>query len=211
MKKVALILLMLSILIGNTSAQQKVAPKLAANTPANGKEFLSDYYSKTFQSLSNSVEGLSSAQLEFKPAADRWSISQCLEHILLTEKALFNFAKEAMAKPANPERRSEVKTTDDAVIQGLTDRSFKAKAGDALTGKGAYRSPTKALDDLRNERKEITSYINEISVDSLRSHVSDSPFGPIDAYQSLLFVAGHTARHTLQIEEVKADKKFPKK
>ena len=33
----------------------------------------------------------------------------------------------------------------------------------------------------------------------------------IDAYQWLLLLAAHSARHTAQIEEVKADPNFPKK
>jgi hypothetical protein len=33
----------------------------------------------------------------------------------------------------------------------------------------------------------------------------------MDAYEWLIFMSAHTKRHTLQIEEVKADPKFPKK
>jgi hypothetical protein len=211
MKRIALLLMMLFIIDGSSSAQQKVAPKPVTAALVNGKEFLLAYYDKTFQTLKSEIIGLNSAQLQFKPDAGRWSVSQCLEHIILTERALFDFAKQGMAKPANPERRAEVKVTDEVVINGINDRSKKAKATDALTGKGSYNDPQEALNVLRNDRKSRLDYINEISIDSLRSHIIDSPFGPIDAYQALLFVAGHTSRHTLQIEEVKADKNFPKK
>jgi len=67
-----------------------------------------------------------------------------------------------------------------------------------------------AFKDLENQRKEILEFIKNADLEDLRNHVSDSPAGPTDAYQSLLFLAGHTARHTLQIEEVKADTHFPK-
>ena len=47
--------------------------------------------------------------------------------------------------------------------------------------------------------------------DDLRDHFFDHPvLGPMDGYQWLLLIATHSARHTAQIEEVKADPNFPK-
>ncbi len=210
MKRILCLFALLFILMGDAAAQQNVPAEKVAAAALHGKPFLLDYYQKTFETLKNSVEGLSPAQLQFKPAADRWSISQCLEHIVLTERTLFDFSKKAMESPANPDRRAEVKVTDEAVIDGINDRSHKAKAGAELTGKGIYNSPRQALEALQNDRKAIFSYIDNVAADDLRSHISDSPFGPIDAYQWFLFIPGHTSRHTLQINEVKADKNFPK-
>jgi len=176
----------------------------------NDKAFLLDYYRKTENQLKQDLDGLTSAQLQYKPSADKWSISQCVEHIIKTEKALFDMAKEALANPANPERRDEVKVTDQQLIDGITDRSHKAEAPAELIGEGAYTDAKAAMADFRAQRAEILSYLENVSVDDLRNHIADSPFGPVDAYHSMLFIAGHTARHTLQIEEVKANTDFPK-
>ncbi|MGK6350877.1 DinB family protein [Parapedobacter sp. DT-150] len=175
------------------------------------KAFLLDYYRKTEDNLQKNIAGLSAAQLQYKPSAEAWSISQCVEHIVITEKALFDMAKEALEKPANPERRAEVKVTSQQLINGITDRSQKAEAPKELIGKGRYSDPQEAIKDFQAQRAEILAYIKQVSIDDMRNHVSDSPFGAIDAYHSLLFVAGHTARHTLQIEEVKANRTFPSK
>ncbi|MEC3878900.1 DinB family protein [Parapedobacter sp. 10938] len=176
----------------------------------NDKAFLLDYYRKTENRLKEQLKGLSDAQLQFKPSADKWSISQCVEHIIKTENMLFGMAKETLAKPANPERKTEVKVTDQQLMDGITDRSHKAEAPAALIGEGAYTDVKTAMADFRAQRKAIRSYLKDVSVDDLRNHVSDSPFGPVDGYHSMLFIAGHTARHTLQIEEVKANPAFPK-
>jgi hypothetical protein len=209
MKGLILLLLTSLLAVGNISAQTDTINP-AAVAPANGKEFLLSYYQQTFDSLQKSVEGLSEAQLQFKPAADKWSISQCLEHIVLAEKMIFDYAKKGMAAPANPERKKEVKAKDEDVIKSINDRSFKAKAPESIIGKGKYLNGNAALADLQNGRKAILEYINSASVDDLRNHINDSPMGPVDAYQSLLFIAGHTSRHTAQINEVKADVNFPK-
>ena len=37
----------------------------------------------------------------------------------------------------------------------------------------------------------------------------DSPLGPMDAYEWLLFIAAHSERHTKQILEVEASPDFP--
>ncbi|EOR95516.1 hypothetical protein ADIARSV_1335 [Arcticibacter svalbardensis MN12-7] len=194
----------------NLSAEQTYPKDSVTMGSLNGKDFLLHYYQQTLDSLQKSVEGLSEAQLQFKAGPDRWSISQCLEHIVLTEKAIFAFASKGMSGTANPERRKEIKATDDVIINGMNDRSHKAKADPALTGKGKYNTSADAIKDLQDYRKVILDYINSVPLLDLRNHVSDSPLGVIDGFQSFLFIAAHTSRHTLQIKEVKADVNFPK-
>jgi len=210
MKSFGYMLMALLLAAGSINAQQASVDQHSVAS-LNGKNFLLNYYQQTFDALKKSTEGLSPAQLHFKPATDKWSVGECMEHIVATEKVLFNYAKQAMEKPATPERRSEVKSKDEDIIKGINDRSFKAKATDDITGKNQLNNASKALDDLQDGRKVILAYLEGVQESDLRNHISDSPFGPIDAFQSFLFIAGHTSRHTLQIEEVKADKNFPKK
>jgi len=202
-----LFLLFTACTLVNTVMAQSAAPGVQ-----HDKAFLLDYYQQTFDALRKSVAGLNEAQLAFKPAADRWSISQCLEHIIKTEPALLEYAKKTLEQQPNPERKGDVTMSDDDVINGMTDRSFKAKASEELSPKeaGRYRDPKSALNDLKQQRKELLRYIKGVSVEDMRNRITDSPFGPVDGYHSLLYIPAHTARHTLQIEEVKADPDFPK-
>lgn len=202
-------LLALCLILGSVSTRVNAQNQQSA--AQKNKKDLADYYQQTFDALKKSTENLSTAQLRFKPAADKWSVGQCLEHIVTTEKMLFGFAKQAIEKPASPERRSEVKASDEDIIRGINDRSYKAKATDDLTGKNQLSKAEEALTALKNDRKAILDYLAGVNEEELRNHISDSPFGPVDGFQSFLFIAGHTARHTLQIEEIKSDKNFPVK
>lgn len=176
----------------------------------NDKTFALNYYQETLDKLSKSVNGLSEAQLHFKVSDSTWSISQCLEHIIKTEPMIFGMLKGYMEQPQNPERIKDVKVTDEDIIKMVTDRSEKHKAPEMLKGEGKYNDAETALTDLKNQRVEILAFIENTPNDELRNRVNDSPAGATDAYQSLLFLAGHTVRHTLQIEEIKADANFPK-
>lgn len=171
--------------------------------------FAMNYYGDTFKNLENAVSGLSKEQMHFKPTAESWSISQCLEHIILTENMIFGMIKENMAKPENPERREEIKFTDKEIMAMVVDRSEKYKAPEMLIAKGKYDDSQAAISDLQSGRTDILSFIQNTPINELRNRVNDSPAGATDTYQSLLFLAGHTARHTLQIQEIKSNSNFP--
>ena len=157
----------------------------------------------------NSTKGLSKAQLEFRPAADKWSIQDCIYHIASTEKALWSLLEMTMKSPATPEKRSEVKITDEQFIKGLTDRSNKFKTSESLEPRNSsYQSLEEALEDFKKERALHIKYMNSTTED-LRNRVVQLPFGTIDCYQLCLMIAGHSDRHVLQMEEIRNDPAFP--
>ena len=182
---------------------------IAQESPKNGKAFALNYYQETLDKLGKSVNGLSESQLHFKVSDSSWSISQCLEHIIKTEPMIFGMVKGYMEQPVNPERRKDIKVSDEEIIKMVTDRSEKFKAPEILKGEGKYRDAEAALSDLKSQRVEILAFIGNTPIEELRNRVNDSPAGATDAYQSLLFLAGHTGRHTAQIEEIKAAVNFP--
>jgi Protein of unknown function (DUF664). len=175
-----------------------------------GTDSLLQYFNETTAELEKQVAGLSEAQLQFKSAPDKWSISQCLEHIIRSERMIFDMAKKGLDQDPQPERRKEIKLTDDNLKNALTDRSHKYQAPKELQPEGIYKDVKTALADFTAAGQPLLNYIKKADVEDLRNHVSDSPTGPIDGYQALMFIAAHCARHTKQIAEIKADPNFPK-
>ena len=45
------------------------------------------------------MQGLSDAQLNFKPAPDRWSVLECVQHITLTSQGLVGFVQQTLKTP----------------------------------------------------------------------------------------------------------------
>ena len=60
------------------------------------------YLEQTRDGVVAAVKGLSSEQMKFKPAPDRWSVAETLEHIALAENDAHNLFAQAMKSPAGP-------------------------------------------------------------------------------------------------------------
>lgn len=185
---------------------------IAPNNPLTKKERKDaiELLKSTENDLLQEVKGLSEAQLKYKPAPDRWSVEECVIHIATTEQMLWEATDAGIKQPANPEKRSEIKMTDEQVVKGVEDRSTKRQTFDKLKPENSpFKTMNEALASLKTSREKLTDYVKSTS-DDLRSHVLTMPFGSLDAYQMILFMAAHNGRHTLQIREVKADPGFPK-
>ncbi len=85
-----------------------------------------DQLAKTEQGVFNSLKGLSDTQLNFKPAPDRWSISECVKHIAVTEMFLWKITDSVLKQPADAAKRSAIKVTDDQVLQMIESRAQKS-------------------------------------------------------------------------------------
>jgi len=165
------------------------------------------YLQQTRDGVVAAVKGLSDAQMKFKSGPDRWSVAEVLEHIALVEDGLFqNVTNKVMKSPAGAADR-DIAKTDATVLAVLPDRSNKRQAPAAFVPNGRWTS-AEALDHFLKSRATTIAFLE--STPDLRAHVSDSALGPLDGYEWLLFMGGHSERHTKQILEVKADPNFPK-
>lgn len=174
------------------------------------RKFAISYLEETRNDLTNTIKGLSEAQFNFKPADNRWSVKECLQHIATTEKALWKWSDSIINAPANPEKRADVKTSDQDIINGLTNRTQKFQAPAEMRPENSpFSTALDAFNGFKAARESVIKYVKKTNVD-LRSHVTQGPMGAIDAYQMILFIGAHSNRHTQQIAEIMADPNFPK-
>jgi DinB superfamily len=176
------------------------------------KEMVAKHLEASLKTLSASVDGLSEAQLNFKPDTSKWSIKECVYHLALSETNIWGWMQGVMSAPADPAKRALVKATDEQVMTGVEDRSHKVKTSEPFEPKNAkWANKDEAMAFLKAEREKHISYMNA-SADDFRNHVAEQgPMGPMDACQIILLMAQHTVRHTKQIEEVKASQGYPAK
>lgn len=159
----------------------------------------------------DAVEGLSEAQLRWKPDPKTWSVLEVAEHVVASEEFLAATAQKALQSPADPSKRApKPRELDAKILAGVTDRSQKAQAPEALVPKGRFRSIGELTAEFRRLRDRNIAFVRETTAD-LRSHFAPSPLGDLDVLQWYLFMAGHTERHVAQIQELKAHPAFPRR
>jgi len=173
------------------------------------KEHALQYLETTKKDVLDATKGLSEAQWNFKPAPDRWSVAQVMEHIAASEDFIRNglLNEKVMVSPAGDPGR-DVKNIDAAVEAMVPDRSHKAQAPEPLIPNNRFGSPVGSLKHFLESREITEQFLR--STAGLRDHVMDGPVGKMDGYEFILFIAAHSERHVKQINEVKADPNFPK-
>lgn len=163
---------------------------------------------RTEDHLLTAVSGLSEAQWNYKAAPDRWSIAECMEHITAAEPFLRTMIADAVKTPLADDVKGGA-MHDEMIKKGLVDRSKKFKAPEPLIPTNRFGTPAAAIEAFKKERAETIKLASEAP--DLRANGSKHfLFGPLDAYGWFLFQSGHSERHTLQIEEVKASAGYPK-
>jgi hypothetical protein len=169
------------------------------------------YLESTKAKLIDAVRGLSDAQWNFKPAPDRWSIAEIMEHLAAAEDIIRGMDEtQVMKSPAVPPRDpAETKKIDDAVLAQVPDRSHKISAPEPLKPTNRFGNPADAEKHFIDSRATTEQFLK--TTPDLRAHAIDGPMGgKLDGYEWILLIAGHTERHTKQLLEVKADPNFPK-
>jgi hypothetical protein len=173
------------------------------------------YFGRTRSRVLEVTKGLSEAQWKFKPAPDRWSIAENLEHMVTVQERVLGPVREQLAQAPPPPAGTDTRKIDAIVLEKIPDRSLKAKAPAFLDPRGEW-SLGATLERLNRNYEGLVDFIE--STPDLRRHVLESPplkvvtngeFTSMDAYQWALTVAAHDERHVRQIEEVKADPHYP--
>lgn len=184
---------------------------LAAKAPAvrltfEERERAARYLAATQNRLVESLEKLSEAQWNFKPAADHWSIAEVMEHVAIVEERVQEIVGNMGQAPEDSAER-DVKQVDAFILVAVPMRHPKYKAPERISPLGG-RTGAQALQRFLERRVQTIELLS--TAPNLRGHVLPHPiFGPWDGYQWILAAGGHSARHTGQILEVKADPNFP--
>lgn len=157
----------------------------------------------------DALAGLSQRQWEWKPAPEVWSIAEVAEHVALTEDALYELiVKKLLASPPDPSRKADPEK-DQYILKALIDRSRKVQAPEALRPAHRWKTPEELIGHFKQSRDRTIGFVRETQEDLRGRHAPHPLFQDLDAYQWLLLIAGHSERHILQINEVKATPGFP--
>ena len=168
---------------------------------------LVSHLERTGAAFEKSIDGLSEAHWAYKPSPERWSPAEVAEHITTSEGFIRAYIETMMKQETPAELLADARK--DTIDQLVVDRSKKFQAREELQPANKYKTPAEALEIFRAERAKTIELVK--SGGDFRNHAAAHPAaGPLDGYGWIVFLSAHSERHTLQIEEVKADDGYPR-
>jgi hypothetical protein len=172
------------------------------------REVMMARLTETRDLVRRTVEGLSPAQLQYRPAPDRWSVAENLEHMTLVEQRILAGLVRTLDEPLDATKKSAL--TDEQLFQNFGRVTQPLSAPEPM--RPTSRWP---LDDLLKEfdaaRRRTIEFAATACGKDLRHHFMPHPFfGELDCYQWFILAAGHSARHCHQCAGVKSSAGFPR-
>jgi uncharacterized damage-inducible protein DinB len=150
------------------------------------------------------VSGVTDIQGKFKPGPDRWSIEECVEHVVLVEAGLLMRLTQE-STPAEhverPERQAELRKLG-------FERTDKRQAPERARPTGRFGSLTKALEQFAANREKTIDYLRDCTED-LHARTVVHPIGVMTCHELVVLMGAHTLRHLGQIREIQSTPGYP--
>jgi hypothetical protein len=163
---------------------------------------------RTRQALLDAVAGLTDNQARWKPAPDRWSILEYVEHLAVSDDELIQMIERSLKTPARPETEEQRKAREQKIRETQVPRGAN-RAPEMLRPGGRFSSLAEAVSAFLAARERTLEYARTTQAD-LRSHFSPhTVLGPLDGYQWLTGNAHHAETHAGHILEIRAMPNFP--
>ena len=177
-------------------------------TPAE-REAMFVRFSETRDLVHRTAYGLTPQQLQYRPAASRWSVAENLEHITIVEQNILAGLAGTLQKPPAPEKKSAV--TDEQLLANFGRVVQPLTAPERLlpTSRWPLANLLNEFDAARQRTIEFATTAADTK--ELRLYFMPHPFfGELDCYQWFILAAGHSARHCNQCAAIKESAGFPR-
>lgn len=173
------------------------------------RETLLNNLADSRERLLATVKGLSGEQLHFKPAPDRWSVAENVEHLTFVEGRVLGFIQKTLSEAPTPEKHSVFEGKDKQMVEDIAGRITRFQAPEPIRPNGRWPDD-QLLKEFETARQNTRAFAGSTEAD-LRTYFFRHPvFGEMDCYQWLLLIAAHCDRHRAQSEEVMASEGFPR-
>ena len=168
---------------------------------------LVDYLGATRASLLELVAEVPADRFAERPAPDRWSAAELLEHLARVETSCARVIAKRVAEAR--ERGVGAETEESSVLGALDalpllDRTKRLEAPELVAPAGGF-TREQALAAISTSRADLLRAITEaegVALGAVRyTHIR---LGELDLYQWILFVGKHEERHSRQLEEITA-------
>jgi len=149
-------------------------------------------------------------QLNFKPKANKWSMIQVVEHLMLAETTSLNYVNKKILDPSALEDKTAASQLKTWLLKTSFTLPFKFKAKVSFikpTNDPDYKNVLLRWDIARNALRKL---LDEQSNELLEKLIYKHPIaGRLNAHQMLIFFEYHIKHHLKQINRIKNHKNYP--
>lgn len=147
--------------------------------------------------LFDSVGDVPEELCRVRPSESAWSVIDCVEHIVIAEKA-WHIRLQGRQPAKEPIDRAK-----DDLVNRVADRSEKRSAPDRAQPKDKYATLAEATQEFRTARGQTIDFA-EHTAENFREFSVEHALGVFDIHQFLLLAAAHAECHAKQVQEIKA-------
>jgi|HubBroStandDraft_4_1064222.scaffolds.fasta_scaffold20367_3 hypothetical protein len=155
---------------------------------------------RTRDDFLESVAGVSEGEARLKPSSDRWSILECVEHVVSAERGMFV----AITQRSAPLSSHVGRGREEGFLRTGTDRSRRYTTSASLAPNGRFATLADAVARFREHRAHTIEFVTACRVELRDLEVPHPIGGLVTGQECLALLAVHPARHAAQIREVRA-------
>jgi hypothetical protein len=164
---------------------------------------------RSHAALLNAARGLTSIQFTWKPAPDRWSVAETLEHIALVESLFQGRLNRMSAAEPSTEAAERVAGRSETIAQAGRNRATKRNAPSPALPQGAFTTFEAFEIHFTPLRQRSISFVQTTDAPLHALTEAHAALGELSGYQWLRLLAAHCERHIEQAHEVRATPGFP--
>ncbi len=164
------------------------------------KQFLLTQLQETRDIFLNSFAGVTEEQSRVKPAADRWSVLDTVEHLTTAEGIQLKLiSTQRTPRPADAPNREH------AFLQMIPQRVHKMESPEGAKPIGRFATLADATEQFKKTRAGVIQFLEQYTEDLRCSEVKHPhpAAGMVSICEMLVAMAMHAKRHAAQIEEIR--------
>src|SRR5262249_48000701 len=164
------------------------------------RTFLLSLLRESRETFLGSFAGVSEEQSRLRPAPDRWSVLDTVEHLTAAETLMVKILTTQRVP-----RKADASNREELFLAKAADRSRKWEAPETAIPRGRFAGLAEAAAKFTASRDEAIRFV-EHNREDLRATEVTHPHpavGVVSTCEMLIIIAKHAERHAKQIEEIR--------
>ena len=143
--------------------------------------------------------GLSEAHATMSPAPGRWSVVECVKHVVIVESMVLSSLRNPIAEPAPPVNKER----EAQILSRVADRTRAVQAPEPVRPSGRVATLALALAEFEAIRAEGIHFAQRQGGGLYSLPMKHPFFGICNGSEAMVLIAAHSRRHAAQIREIR--------